>query len=138
MTTQVSPSTEPAFSPRTTSHTNSEYVLTVDCPQRPGIVNAVAGYLVEQAGDIRELKQFDDPRHGWYFLRVHFSVPTSTEPEADSADPDAQLGGLRTAFTEIAGAYTMRFELRRATERRRVLIMVSKFDHCLNDLLFRA
>ena len=51
------------------------YILTLDCPERPGIVNAVSGFLLERHGDIRELKQFDDQRHGHCFLRVHFSVP---------------------------------------------------------------
>jgi formyltetrahydrofolate deformylase len=136
--TDVNTSTGQSSGAATMSTTDAGYVLTLDCPQRPGIVNAVAGFLVEHAGDIRELKQFDDPRRQWCFLRVHFSVPTIAGPPADVVEHDAQLDGLRATFAEVAGEYAMQFELRPAGQRRRVLIMVSKFAHCLNDLLFRA
>ncbi|MDN5775587.1 MAG: formyltetrahydrofolate deformylase [Humibacillus sp.] len=120
--------------------TGGGYVLTLDCPERPGIVNAVSGFLLEHHGDIRELKQFDDARHGHCFLRVHFSVPSAASGEvADGAGDSADLvAGLTAAFAEVAKRFDMRFELRSAAEPRRVLIMVSKFSHCLNDLLFRA
>ena len=113
------------------------YVLTLDCPERPGIVNAVSGYLVERGGDIRELKQFDDHRHGRCFLRVHFTVPAlqGIDPAERSV---GRLRELTAAFTLVAADFDMRFSLRPAEEPRRVLIMVSRFAHCLNDLLFRA
>ena len=117
------------------------YVLTLDCPERPGIVNAVSGFLLEWHGDIRELKQFDDQRHDRCFVRVHFSVP-SAGPEVSSAvgatDPADLVDRMRTAFRDVAERFGMRFELRSVVEPRRVLIMVSKLAHCLNDLLFRA
>jgi formyltetrahydrofolate deformylase len=106
------------------------YVLTLDCPEAPGLVHAVTGFLFEHHGDIRELKQFDDVRGGHFFLRVHFAVA------ADRADPGVEA--LREAFAALATRHTMRFELREASAKRRVLVMVSKFAHCLNDLLFRA
>ncbi|EWT07226.1 formyltetrahydrofolate deformylase [Intrasporangium chromatireducens Q5-1] len=106
------------------------YVLTLDCPETPGLVHAVTGFLLEHHGDIVELKQFDDVRGGHFFLRVHFTVG------ADHADPGA--AALQDAFAPLAQRHTMRFELREATARRRVLVMVSKFAHCLNDLLFRS
>ena len=106
------------------------YVLTLDCPETPGLVHAVSGFLIEQHGDIHELKQFDDVRGGHFFLRVHFTIA------GDRADPGVLA--LREAFAAVAGRHGMRFELREASARRRVLVMVSKFAHCLNDLLFRS
>ena len=106
------------------------YVLTLDCPESPGLVHAVSGFLMEQHGDIHELKQFDDVRGGHFFLRVHFTIAD------DQADPGVDV--LREAFAAVAHRHTMRFELREASARRRVLVMVSKFAHCLNDLLFRS
>ena len=106
------------------------YVLTLDCPEAPGLVHAVSGFLMEQHGDIHELKQFDDVRGGHFFLRVHFAISD------DQADPGVEA--LRDAFAVVAGRHGMRFELREASAKRRVLVMVSKFAHCLNDLLFRS
>ena len=106
------------------------YVLTLDCPEAPGLVHAVSGFLMEQHGDIHELKQFDDVRGGHFFLRVHFAIAD------DQADPGVEA--LRDAFAVVAGRHGMRFELREASAKRRVLVMVSKFAHCLNDLLFRS
>lgn len=118
------------------SETRDGFVLTLDCVDRPGIVNAVVGYLFERNGNIRELKQFDDQRAGWCFLRVEFVLP----PEAATPDGAEQepIEELRGSFAAVAEKFGMRFELRPAREARRVLIMVSKFAHCLNDLLFRA
>ncbi len=106
------------------------YVLTLDCPEAPGLVHAVTGFLLEQHGNIHELKQFDDIRGGHFFLRVHFTIA------GDQEDPGVTT--LREAFTALAREHAMRFELREASARRRVLVMVSKFAHCLNDLLFRS
>ena len=108
----------------------AEYVLTLDCAERPGLVHVVTGFLTQHEGDILELKVFDDFRAGHFFLRVHFVIA------AVHADPGAE--GLRTAFAEVAGALDARFEIRDAAAGRRVLVMVSKFAHGLNDLLFRA
>ena len=107
-----------------------EYVLTLDCPEGPGLVHAVSGFLLDQHGDIHELKQFDDLRGGHFFLRVHFSV--------DQASGSTGLEELRAAFAPVAQRYGMTYDLRDASTRRRVLVMVSKLAHCLNDLLFRA
>ncbi|MCU1535887.1 MAG: formyltetrahydrofolate deformylase, partial [Humibacillus sp.] len=118
-----------------------DYVLTLDCPDRPGIVNAVSGFVMDCGGDIRELKQFDDQRHGRCFLRVQFAVPVAGDVAGEIASggpAGGQAGALAEAFSAVARAFDMRFELRSTGERRRVLIMVSKFAHCLNDLLFRA
>jgi formyltetrahydrofolate deformylase len=117
------------------------YVLTLDCPERPGIVNAVSGFLLERHGDIRELKQFDDQRHGHCFLRVHFSIPSAAPHQqvgVETAGPVDLVDDLTTAFGDVAERFDMSFELRSAAEPRRVLIMVSRLAHCLNDLLLRA
>ncbi|PFG40123.1 formyltetrahydrofolate deformylase [Georgenia soli] len=108
---------------------NHQYVLTLDCPERPGLVHAVTGFLLEHHGDILELKQFDDFRGGRFFLRVHFAVPEGRDPG---------LAALREAFEPLVREHQLRFELREAGARRRVLVMVSRFAHCLNDLLSRT
>ncbi|GAA1158115.1 formyltetrahydrofolate deformylase [Ornithinicoccus hortensis] len=108
----------------------SAYVLTLDCPERPGLVHAVTGFLLERHADILELKQFDDFRAGRFFLRVHFVL--------DAAHGDPGAAGLSEEFASVAGDFGGTFEIRDADDRRRVLIMVSKFGHALNDLLFRA
>lgn len=110
--------------------TGREYVLTLDCSERPGIVHAVTGFLLEHHGDIRELTQFDDVRGGHFFLRVHFAV--------SGGRPGPTPEEMRAAFAPLAEEFGMRYELRDARARRRVLVMVSKYAHCLNDLLFRA
>ncbi|USQ80010.1 formyltetrahydrofolate deformylase [Ornithinimicrobium faecis] len=108
----------------------SAYVLHIDCPERPGLAHLVTGFLQDWHADILELKQFDDFRAGRFFLRVHFVLDRQHE------DPGAE--GLRAAFAPLAEQCDGTFDIRAASARRRVLIMVSKFPHALNDLLFRA
>ena len=111
--------------------TADHYVLTLDCPERPGIVHAVTGVLLKHGGDIVELKQFDDPRAGRFFLRIHFAV-------AGQELPGSTLEALRADVSALAKDLSAEWALRANGEKRRVLVMVSKFGHCLNDLLFRA
>ncbi len=102
------------------------YVLTIICPDRPGIVHAVTGFLVERGGNILESQQFGDLEQDRFFMRVRFATgPTTT------------LEGLRAEFGATAEAFGMRWELWDATAPYRTLVMVSRFGHCLNDLLFR-
>ncbi len=103
------------------------YVLTIVCPDRPGIVHAVSGLLVEQGGNILESQQFDDLDEDRFFMRVRFAV----------ADPDATAESLRASFAPVADRFGMKWELWDASAPYRTLILVSKFAHCLNDLLFR-
>ena len=105
----------------------SDFVLTLSCPDRPGIVHAVSGYLVEHGANIVESQQFGDRLSDRFFMRIAFV----TEATADAGD-------LREAFGPVAEAYAMQFELWSAAAPYRTLIMVSKHLHCLNDLLFRA
>ncbi len=106
------------------------YVLTLDCPERPNLVHAVTGFLLRHHGDIRELKQFDDFRAGHFFLRLHFVV--------GQGHPDPGAHGLRADFAPLAAELGARFTIREAGARTRVLVMVSRFAHALNDLLFRT
>jgi formyltetrahydrofolate deformylase len=104
-----------------------EYVLTLSCPDQPGLVHAVSGYLVRNSGNILESQQFDDRLQDRFFMRVHFDV----------SDPDTDVKHLRDRFGPVAEAYRISWTLRDASTPTRTLIMVSKFGHCLNDLLFR-
>jgi formyltetrahydrofolate deformylase len=103
------------------------YVLVLSCPDRPGIVHAVSGFLVERGGNIVESQQFGDRLTDRFFMRIDFTV--SGPATADS---------LRADFAAVAARFDMDVELWAARAPYRTLIMVSKHLHCLNDLLFRA
>jgi formyltetrahydrofolate deformylase len=100
------------------------YVLTLSCPDRPGIVHAVSGFLFRQGGNILESQQFDDTESGRFFMRIVFAVEAAT-------------AALREGFAPLAAQLDLQWTLRDRRERRRVLIMVSRFDHCLADVLYR-
>jgi len=102
------------------------YLLTIVCPDRPGIVHAVSGFLVERGGNIVESQQFDDLETDRFFMRVRFTV-----------DVAGGIEELRTGFASVAARFAMTWELWDASAPYRTLILVSKFTHCLNDLLFR-
>ncbi|WP_030263655.1 formyltetrahydrofolate deformylase [Streptomyces violens] len=104
-----------------------EFILTVSCPDRSGLVHAVTGFVVQHSGNIQESQQFDDRLQGHFFLRMRFDVP----------DPAITLDDLRSGFAPVAEAYRFSWNLHDASTPTRTLIMVSKFGHCLNDLLFR-
>ncbi len=104
-----------------------DYLLTLACPDRPGIVHAVTSFLLEHGGNIRDSQQFGDLQQGRFFMRIDFEVSRPTSAEA-----------LRAAFAETAEQFAMTYELWSARAPYRTLIMVSKHLHCLNDLLFRT
>lgn len=104
-----------------------DFVLILSCPDQPGIVHAVSGFLVERGGNILESQQFDDRLSGQFFMRIVAELPPMTTAEA-----------LRSEFAAIAARFAMHFEIWDAQAPYRTLIMVSKHLHCLNDLLFRA
>uniref|UniRef100_UPI00404810D3 formyltetrahydrofolate deformylase n=1 Tax=Polynucleobacter sp. TaxID=2029855 RepID=UPI00404810D3 len=104
--------------------TTENYYLTLTCPNRPGIVATVSTYIYEHGGDIEEAQQFDDKASKRFFMRVSFSCDT---------DPKA----LKTGFVEIAQRFNLTWDLRAVKDLKRVLIMASKLDHCLVDLLYR-
>ena len=103
-----------------------DFVLTLSCADRPGIVHAVATFLMEHGGNIRESQQFGDQEHGRFFMRIDFETARSTDAET-----------LHAAFASVAERFAMTYELWAARAPYRTLIMVSKQLHCLNDLLFR-
>lgn len=118
--------TTPAAPAATAPPSDAQHlVLTLSCPDRPGIVHAVSGALARRGGNITESQQFGDPETGLFFMRVTVltRVPRS-ELEADLA--------------ELAGTYGMRWSLDAVDRPVRTLLMVSKEAHCLSDLLFRA
>ena len=104
-----------------------QYVLTLSCPDKKGIVHAVSSYLFMTGCNIEDSQQFGDHDTGLFFMRVHFS-----------AEPPVSLDKLRASFAAIGDSFQMDWQLGRAEEKMRVVLMVSKFGHCLNDLLFRA
>ncbi|MGC8468640.1 MAG: formyltetrahydrofolate deformylase [Acetobacteraceae bacterium] len=102
-------------------------VLTLSCPDRPGIVAAVSGLLFEEGFTILEASQFDDAASGKFFMRVRFA------PAREALALDA----LRERFAPLATRFFMRWRMRSLAIPLRVMILVSKFDHCLVDLLYR-
>src|SRR5690348_12790167 len=103
-------------------------VLVLSCQDAPGIVHAVSGLLVQERCTIVESHQFDSLTSGMFYMRVEFA-------HVDGSPLD--LPALRTAFEEIARRFEMNWRITDQAERTRVLIMVSQYPHCLNDLLFR-
>lgn len=107
--------------------THPEYILTLSCNDQRGIVLRVAGFLAEHGCNIIDSAQFGDPESRLFFMRVHFAAE----------DPQVAEGDLRGAFSAFCDSTGMRGQLHDAHAKPRVLIMVSKIGHCLNDLLFR-
>ncbi|MCO5732263.1 formyltetrahydrofolate deformylase [Rhizobium sp. SSA_523] len=102
------------------------YVLTVTCPTARGIVAALSGYLAEQGCNIIDSSQFDDFDTGRFFMRISFL-------SEQGIDRPALIEGLKP----IVDAFSMQADIFDAAERMKVLLMVSRFGHCLNDLLYR-
>ncbi|WP_375392376.1 formyltetrahydrofolate deformylase [uncultured Sphingomonas sp.] len=103
------------------------YTLTLSCEDKPGLVATVAGFLAARGGNILDAQQFDDQETQRFFMRVVFAL----------TDPITALDGVRRDFAEVAAAHGMIWTMRASSERQRVLLLVSKFDHCLGDLLYR-
>ena len=102
------------------------YVLTVSCKSTRGIVAAISGYLAGKGCNIVDSSQFDDLDTGKFFMRVSFISEEGVTREALVAD-----------FGAIAETFGMEWDMHDASERMKVLLMVSRFGHCLNDLLYR-
>lgn len=102
------------------------YILRLSCSDRSGIVASVTRLLADNGGNILESQQFNDKNSNLFFMRIVFEVAS-----------DQSAPGLHTAFAGYAETHDMRWTLRSALERRKVILMVSKFDHCLGDLLYR-
>ncbi len=102
------------------------YLLTLSCPNQPGIVARVTAEMFAHDGDISEAQQFDDAETDRFFMRIIFDLPANRGIDA-----------LKAAFAPIAEHYGMDWSIRPRDERRKVLILASKLDHCLVDLLYR-
>ncbi len=100
------------------------YTLTLSCEDRPGLVAAVTSILFENGGNILEAQQFDDLETGRFFMRVVFDLPGESQ-------------AFRARFAPLAERHAMAWKLRGRDERRKVMLLVSRFDHCLGDLLYR-
>lgn len=104
----------------------TKYCLTVACPTTRGIVAAISGYLAEKGCNITDSSQFDDMENDKFFMRVSFL-----------SEEGVGLEELRTDFAETAKAFGMVSAFHDEAEKMKVVIMVSRFGHCLNDLLYR-
>ena len=144
-----------------TGTSTRDFVLTLTCSDRPGVVRAVSDFLVRHGGNIVESQQVGGRVTGRFFMRLRFDVPAPGPARAAAAlgrgaasDAPSQSGRrapsstgaagalpdaehLRREFAGVAGQFGMTFELWNARAPYRTLIMVSKYLHCLNDLLFR-
>ena len=105
---------------------SASLILTLSCEDKPGIVARVTNNLFEAGGNISEAQQFDDPQSGQFFMRVVFNPG------------DLDVAAFRASFAPIAERYAMRWNIRDTSVSRKVILMVSKFDHCLGDLLYRT
>ena len=104
-----------------------QFVLTLSCPDRPGIVSAVSTFLAQNGQNILDAQQFDDIETKKFFMRVVFTA----------ADLVVELSALQTGFAAIAQRFSMEWQMRDRASRRRVMLLVSKSDHCLADILYR-
>jgi formyltetrahydrofolate deformylase len=104
-----------------------QLVLTLSCPDRPGIVAAVSAFLFGNGQNILDAQQFSDIETGHFFMRVVSGAVSGSAP----------LEALREKFQAVAAPLQMDWQMRDRASARRVLLLVSKFDHCLADLLYR-
>ena len=102
-------------------------ILVLSCPDRPGIVSAVSTLLFDAGCNILDAQQFDDTETGQFFMRVVF----------DRIDEARSQAEIAASLDELAKRFAMTFRLRQRSARKRVMLLVSKFDHCLADLLYR-
>lgn len=107
--------------------THPEYILTLSCLDQRGIVHRVSGFLADHGCNILDSAQFGDAQSQTFFMRVHFSAE-------DASISDAVL---RATFAALAATMQMNWQLHDAHKKPRMMLMVSKIGHCLNDLLFR-
>lgn len=105
----------------------TKFCLTVACPSRRGIVAAIAGFIAEQGCNITDSAQFDDLENGQFFMRISAVAETGSTREE-----------LTERFTELARMFEMYYLFHDEMSKMKVVIMVSRFGHCLNDLLYRV
>lgn len=103
----------------------SEMVLKLSCPDRPGLTAEVTSLIAKSEGNILEANQYNDQETNRFFMRISFVVP------------DGQADIVASEFADLSQRAKMEWTLRDAHKRQKVLLLVSKFDHCLGDLLYR-
>ncbi|WP_293796842.1 formyltetrahydrofolate deformylase [uncultured Bosea sp.] len=104
----------------------ASFILTVTCPAQRGIVAAIASFLARNGCNITDSSQFDDAQTDRFFMRVSFA-----------SEEGVALAALREGFAAVAEPFGMEWAIHDAARRLKVVIMVSRFGHCLNDLLYR-
>ena len=113
------------------TYSKESYILTVTCPAGSGVVAAISGYLATAHCYITEMAQYDDELTGRFFCRIEF------RPDSQDSETPSTIHAIRKGFEDIANAFQMEWLIVNAQRKTRVLIMVSKADHCLTDLLYR-
>jgi formyltetrahydrofolate deformylase len=101
-------------------------ILTVSCPSTRGIVAAISSYLANRGCSIADSSQFDDLESNTFFMRVSFV-----------SEEGGRLADIARDFAPIAEKWSMTYKFHDTAERMKVILMVSRFGHCLNDLLYR-
>lgn len=104
------------------------FILTLSCDDQPGLVTKTTGFLFENGANILDAQQYNDVDTSLFFIRIVFDLSSN----------DIIIDELRKAFAPLAEQHAMNWSLNDRKETRKVLMMVSKFDHCLGDLLYRA
>jgi formyltetrahydrofolate deformylase len=105
-----------------------QFLLTLQCPDKIGLVYTVAEYLLSRRCNITDNRQFGDPLTGRFFMRIHF----------ESTRASTNIENLRSGFRDIANEHAMQWRIDDPATRTRTLIMVSRRGHCLTDLLYRV
>ena len=108
--------------------TKDQHILTLSSPDRPGIVAGVSSYLFDNGCNVLDAQQFNDTETGLFFARIVFSIVSG----------DRVLNDIRTGFSTVAADLGMTWRLLTRGDRQRVVVLVSRFDHCLADLLYRS
>jgi formyltetrahydrofolate deformylase len=128
-TLQADPAASDYFclEPDLTMPTHPEFILTLSCLDQRGIVHRVSGFLADHGCNIIDSAQFGDAQSALFFMRVHFA--------AENVQSTATT--LRDAFSTLAATMQMNWQMHDAAKKPRMMLMVSKIGHCLNDLLFR-
>ena len=107
---------------------NKTFILTLSCQDQPGLVTKTTGFLFDNGANILDAQQYNDSATSLFFMRIVFDLSSN----------GIEIAALREAFAPIGERYKMSWNLNDRRETRKVLMMVSKFDHCLGDLLYRA
>ncbi len=108
--------------------TADHYIIRISCPATSGIVAAVTSFLADSQCYIGEMAQFDDEVSGRFFMRAVFRFNEGFQGD---------IKAIETGFADVAGRFDMQWELHCASQPMKVLLMVSQYDHCLSDLLYR-